>query len=243
MARVCWGARMLGVGRRGVVFSRPAVPGCWGQLDLAFFGLPFITGKTFICISPAFPEWPQVRFCSGVEGREKLLCCPWCLRQAHHRCSAVALLEVPLVTPVESSELLASVMVSWPLCPQRSASLFLKLSDLGLLCPFWSCDWYRTFDRSKSWWPQKLSGHLLGLWVMIWRLGVSFDGDIIGFSSVNDQRLCLGDSLRAQGSWCSGSWSVPARGLSVGTLSNVDITEHQLSAGHYVRLCGRERGE
>lgn len=179
-----------------------------------------------------------------MEGREKLLCCPWCLRQKHHRRSEVALLEVPLVTPpVECSELFASVMVSWPLCPQPSASLFLKLSVLGLLCPLWSCDWYRTFDHSTARWPQKLSGHLLGLWVMIWRLGISFDDDIIGFSLMNDQRPCLGDSLRAKSSWCSGSWSGPARGLSVGTLNNVDVTEHQLSAGHYVRLCGRERGE
>lgn len=130
---------MLGLGQRGVVssISRAAVPGCWGQQDLAFFGFPFIAGKTFICISPAFPVWSQVRFCSAVGGRGKLLCCPWCLRQTHHRCSAVALLEVPLATPpVECSELLASVMVSRPLCPQLSASPFLKLSNLGLLFPF-----------------------------------------------------------------------------------------------------------
>lgn len=120
---------MLGVGQRGVVFSisRAAVPGCWGQLDLAFFG-PFITGKTFICISPAFPVWPQVKFCSGVEGRKKLLCCSWYLRQTHHSGS---LRSSSRNSSCECSELLASVMVSWPLCPQPSASLFLKLSDLG----------------------------------------------------------------------------------------------------------------
>lgn len=80
--------------------------------------------------------------------------------------------------------------------------------------------------------PRNFLATCLGFesWCGDWE--VSFDGDIIGFSSVNDQRPCLGDSLRAQGSWCSGSWSGPARGLSGGTLSNVDITEHQLSAGH-----------
>lgn len=147
------GSKNAGVGPEGscVQHQQGSCAWLWGQLDLAFFGLPFITGKTFICISPAFPVWSRVRFCSAVEGREKLLCCPWCLRQTHHRCSAVALLEVPLVTPpVECSELLASVMVSRPLCPQPSASLFLKLSNLGILFPFWSCDRHRTFDHCKS---------------------------------------------------------------------------------------------